>query len=255
MAGLLGSDGNKLGRPNAGYKRRTLHAAFCSSSKPLLRPTRWRVAEAHRLFFLACFKASLTGIISYMICFYCSPQLTHASLSSPLWPAAVANVAIGLSLLLFALHLFLSRKSLKSAAVEAAVDDASDDKGPAGRIGRHVARAGGLVISAYKLTRFAASTVLLILVIISSVQRGWTNLNIVLSEALVSSSISTTRCGLRRLDMSTGTCSYPCRCEHAGIGAHIADIVTAFNIDLARGLCHLCLPRPLALNDLHAPST
>ncbi|EKM51055.1 uncharacterized protein PHACADRAFT_128771 [Phanerochaete carnosa HHB-10118-sp] len=112
--------------------------------------------------------------------------LHNKSNNSSLRPVIIANAAIALALLLLALRLYSSRKVLKSAAV---TSDESDTKRFAGRIGRRIAHVGGPVIFAYKLARFTALAVLLVLVIIPSIQHGWTNLSVVLTEALTFASI------------------------------------------------------------------
>ena len=121
--------------------------------------------------------------------------MRYHSSESPLWPIAVANAAIGLALLLFCLHLWLSRKSLKSA--ENVLSEEPQTNGLADKIGRRVTRAGGLAVFSYKMVRFSTLVVLLGLVVVTSIQYGWSKFDIVLTEALVSRSMEISRMELR----------------------------------------------------------
>ncbi|GJF00392.1 ATP-binding cassette transporter [Phanerochaete sordida] len=107
----------------------------------------------------------------------------HELSSFSVQPVILANVAIGLVLLVFAAHLYISQKSSQQADGAAAKGDSSSGAF-ADRLGRHVARVGGFAIFAFKLVRCAALATLLALVIISSVRTGWTNVSIVLAEVV-----------------------------------------------------------------------
>ena len=118
--------------------------------------------------------------------------MRYHSSEPPLWPIlVVANAAIGLALLLFCLHLWLSWKSLKSA--ENVLSEEPQTNGLANTIDRRVTHVGGLAVFSYKMVRFSSLAVLLSLVIVTSIRYGWSKLDIVLTEALVSTSTEISR--------------------------------------------------------------
>lgn len=101
----------------------------------------------------------------------------------------MGSAAVAAALLSLLLHIWVDRKSASTAklARRDSADVQPSPKGFADRISLHVRMVGGITIFMYKVTRLAAIAALLALVVFTSCKTRWTQVNIVLAEALVRS--------------------------------------------------------------------
>jgi ABC-type Fe3+-siderophore transport system permease subunit len=106
--------------------------------------------------------------------------------SLPRWPLVVAHVVTGLTLLFFAFYVWVTRNAVQDLATHGLSDEPSAaSKGIADKITRYVAKVGGTSILLHKLSRLASIVAFLVLTIITSANKGWPTLDIILIEATV----------------------------------------------------------------------
>lgn len=82
-----------------------------------------------------------------------------------------------------ALHIRFTRRSLDAAAP--AAEHAPGPKGLTEHINLHVQKVGGVAIFGFKIIRLVSTAALLALIVWTALQTGWSQHNIVLTEALV----------------------------------------------------------------------
>lgn len=102
-----------------------------------------------------------------------------------IWSFVLANIAIALGFAALALHVWATRKPVKPEPLGTNADDLMVANGFAGKSSRYLRKVGGATVFVYKAIRLSSIIALFALICVTSVQHGWSQLNIVLAEALV----------------------------------------------------------------------